>query len=99
MFKVSILKEAEIDIDDAFIWYEMNVAGLGFEFYETVNSSVLHVAENPFASEEIYKDIRRFVISKFPYGIYYKAVAKTKELQIIGVIHFKRSLKVLKKRI
>ena len=39
-FTVSILFEAEIDIDNAFIWYEMAQSGLGNDFFETVNKSV-----------------------------------------------------------
>lgn len=51
------------------------------------------------SSSEIYKGIRRFVIKKFPYGVYYKVNVENKEIQIIGVIHFKRSSKILRKRI
>lgn len=70
-YSVSILSEAEEDIDNAYIWYELRLIELGHKFYNSVEKSVLYISKNPFACEEIYKGIRRFVIKKFPYGIYY----------------------------
>ena len=98
-YHVLILSEAELDIDNAFIWYELNQIGLGNKFYESVNKSVHFIQSRPFSCAEMYKGIRRFVIRKFPYGIYYKVNIADKEIQIVGIIHFKRSLKVLRKRI
>jgi len=96
-YNVLILSEAEHDIDNAFIWYELNQIGLGNRFYESVDKSVHFISERPFSFFEIYKGIRRFVIKKFPYGVYYKVNVENKEIQIIGVIHFKRSSKILRK--
>ena len=98
-YKVSILSEAEHDLDDAFIWYELHQVGLGKRFYECVNESVQFLAENPLTFAEIYKSLRRALIKKFPYGIYYKAILETREIQIVGILHFGRDLKILKKRI
>ena len=36
-YNVLILSEAEHDLDDAFIWYELNQIGLGKRFYESVD--------------------------------------------------------------
>ena len=98
-YNVLILSEAELDIDNAFIWYELNQIGFGNRFYKSVDRSVHFISERPFSCSEIYKGIRRFVIKKFPYGVYYKVNVENKEIQIIGVIHFKRSSKILRKRI
>ena len=97
-YNVLILSEAELDIDNAFIWYELNQIGLGKRFYESVDKSVHFISERPFICAEIYKGLRRFVIKKFPYGIYYKVNLENREIQIVGVIHFKRSSKILRKR-
>ena len=98
-YNVLILSEAELDIDNAFIWYELNQIGLGKRFYESVDKSIYFISSRPFSCAEIYKGLRRFVIKKFPYGIYYKVILENKEIQIVGVIHFKRSLGLLRKRI
>lgn len=97
-YSVSILSEAEHDLDDAFIWYEFNQVGLGKRFYESVKESVRYLAENPLTFAEIYGGLRRALIKKFPYGIYYKVISETREIQIVGIIHFGRDLKILKNR-
>lgn len=98
-YSVSIYSEAEEDIDNAFVWYEQKQIGLGESFYKSINTSVTYISKNPFSCEEIYKDIRRFVIKKFPFGLYYSVNSKNKEIQIIALLHFKRSTKILGKRI
>jgi hypothetical protein len=97
-YSVVILLEAELDIEEAFIWYELNQIGLGRKFYASVDKSVHLISARPFGCAELYKGLRRFVIKKFPYGIYYNVNLEDKEIQIVGVIHFKRSLKVIRER-
>ena len=98
-FNVIILEEAEIDIEEAIIWYESAQIDLGNEFFKSIDESISFISINPQCSQEIYKEIRRFVIRKFPYGIYYKVNMLTTEIEIIGVIHFKRNVRILKRRI
>jgi len=97
-YNVSILSEAEVDIDNAYIWYELRQINLGYKFYKKVEESVQFISRNPYCCEDIYRGIRRFIIKKFPYGIYYKINFEYQEIQIIGVIHFKRSSHIIKKR-
>lgn len=98
-YKVSILSEAEHDLDDAYIWYVLHQAGLGKKFYDCVNDSVRYLAENSLTFAEIYKSFRRALIKRFPFGIYYKVILETKEIHIVGILHFGRDLKILKKRV
>ncbi|MEI6852143.1 MAG: type II toxin-antitoxin system RelE/ParE family toxin [Bacteroidota bacterium] len=97
-YQVTILSDAEQDISNAFVWYEMQQIGLGSSFYKTLDHSVSFISNNPLSCSVVYKNVRRFVIKKFPFGIYYDVNAAKMEIQIIGVFHFKRSSKVLRKR-
>ena len=97
-YDVVILTDAEHDIEDAFIWYEAQKLGLGNAFYKSVNDGVLFIAENPYSARAIFKNIRRLVIKKFPFGLYYKVNSRRKEIQMLGVIHFKRSPGTYQKR-
>lgn len=98
-YKVSILFEAEADIDNAYIWYESKQINLGNKFFMILEDSVDYIAKNPNCCTEIFKGTRRFVIKKFPYGIYCRVNIELKEIQIIGVIHFKRSIRLIKRRL
>ncbi|MBS1685376.1 MAG: type II toxin-antitoxin system RelE/ParE family toxin [Bacteroidetes bacterium] len=97
-YSVSILSEAEIDLDTAYIWYEARQIGLGDKFYESVNQSVQSIAKTPKIYQEVYKGYRRCVISKFPYGIYYQILPDIAEIRIVGIIHFKRDPEEMKRR-
>ena len=97
-FNVVILEEAEIDIDEAIIWYESAQIDLGNEFFLSIDESITFISSNPQCSQIIYKEIRRLVIRKFPYGIYYRVNLFNHEIEIIGVIHFKRNVRIMKQR-
>ena len=94
-YNVSILSEAEIDLDT----YETRQSGLGDRFFDSVNKSLLAISKSPMTYQEIYKGIRRCVIQKFPYGVYYKVLPDVAEIQVLGIVHFKRNPKVVKKRL
>jgi toxin ParE1/3/4 len=98
-YSVSILSEAELDIDNAYIWYELAQIDLGNKFYKKVDESIVFISNNPYSCQVIYKGIRRFVLKKFPYGVYYKVNFDQQEIQIVGEIHFKRSPKIIRQRI
>jgi toxin ParE1/3/4 len=98
-YTVSILAEAESDIDIAFVWYELKQPELGDLYFKIIDKSVQFISNNPFACQEVFKGIRRMVIKKFPYGIYYKVIPNKIVIQIIGVIHFQRGSKVIRNRI
>lgn len=58
-------------------------------FISEFEKSVADILENPRAWAEIETDIRRFVMHRFPYGIYY--FANTDFITILGVYHLSRA--------
>jgi hypothetical protein len=87
-YAVSILSEAEMELDEAYIWYESKQIDLGNKFFKVINDSVKYISSNPYACSEIYTGTRRFIVKKFPYGIYYKVNFALKEIRIVGILHF-----------
>jgi plasmid stabilization system protein ParE len=98
-FKVLVSDKAEQDIDYAHLWYEFEQVGLGKTFYDTIQEAITFIRQNPFSSKEILKGLRRYVLRKFPYGIYYQIDIEVYEIKIIGIIHFRRSPMIWKKRL
>jgi hypothetical protein len=98
-YNISILSEAELDLDNAYVWYEFHQIGLGNKFYKSIEKSINFISQNPFSSNEVYKRVRRFIIRKFPFGIYYKVNINLLEIQIICVLHFKRDTQLITQRI
>jgi toxin ParE1/3/4 len=97
IYEIRFRPEAENDIEDAAIWYESQRQGLGQLFLDEVQNSLQAIAENPLMYPAIYRNMRRTVIHKFPFVIFYRY--EEKEIIVFGVIHGSRSPKRWKTRI
>lgn len=62
---------AENDLRAAFEWYESQRAGLGDQFLTAVRERLEAIRRFPEANPIVYRDIRRAVVSRFPYLIFY----------------------------
>jgi plasmid stabilization system protein ParE len=83
-----IRPEAEQDIQDAFAWYETQSSQLGSEFVRAIDVSLSGIGRNPFAYAVIRKPIRRTLIRRFPFGIFY--VVDQDAIAVIACLHGKR---------
>ncbi len=88
--KVTFLKIAEAELDDAFEYYESVQNGLGFRFLTEVELSKARIQQFPFSYEEIGKYSRRCLVQKFPYGIIYQYMEQKKEILIVAISHLHR---------
>jgi plasmid stabilization system protein ParE len=87
---------AENDIQSAFEWYESQRAGLGEEFLTAVREKLEAVRDYPGANPIIYRDVRRAVVSRFPYLIFY--VARPTQVAVLAVLHHARNPAVWPRR-
>ncbi len=95
-YHLLIRPEAESDLAAAYRWYENKDAGLGEEFLRAVEASLLGIQKNPQTHQKIYKEIRRALTKRFPYGIFYLIDSDT--VSVIGVLHARRNPAVIKAR-
>jgi len=95
-YRLLIRPEAESDLAAAYSWYEGKDAGLGEEFLRTVEASLLGVQKNPQTHQKIYKEVRRALTKRFPYGIFYLIDNDT--VSVLGVLHARRDPAVIKAR-
>jgi len=65
---------AAADIEDAFLWYEAQRAGLGDEFLVAVDQALTTVGESPRLHGVVHRDIRRTKVRRFPYSVFYRIV-------------------------
>ncbi|PYS55032.1 MAG: hypothetical protein DMG13_05545 [Acidobacteria bacterium] len=79
---------AAAEIETAYRWYEKEREGLGSEFLEAVEKMVKAIAEDPERFPAIRKDIRRAVLRRFPYSIFYRIVSG--HVVVIACFHGKR---------
>lgn len=95
-YRLLIRPGAESDLAAAYRWYEDKDAGLGEEFLRTVEASLLGVQKNPQTHQKIYKEVRRALTKRFPYGIFYLIDNDT--VSVLGVLHARRDPGVIKSR-
>jgi plasmid stabilization system protein ParE len=92
-----ISPEAELDIQDAFDWYEQRDSGLGSEFVRAVDSCLTAIVRNPSAYPLIYEQVRRVLVRRFPYGVIY--ILEEGTITVIACFHTKRDPKQWQSRI
>ena len=63
--------EAERDIDEAYRWYVERGHGLGEEFLRALDAALQSIRRHPQAYPTVFEDIRRALLRKFPYGVFY----------------------------
>ena len=96
MTSVIFAAEAEADALDAFAWYEDQRAGLGAQFRDALDVAVSRIADAPLAYAVQYRDLRRVLVRRFPYAIYYRVYPAA--VVIVAVLHGRRHPRVWQRR-
>ncbi len=96
MKRLIILPYAEKDINESITYFKEKTNGLEEVFIEQIDSSFNEILNNPEAFPIAKYDIRKFVINKFPFCIYY--IERDNALYILAVFHDKRNPKDWYKR-
>jgi toxin ParE1/3/4 len=94
--KVILREEARSEVLDAFAWYEERRSGLGVEFRDALDATVARVLRHPLAYAAGDRGLRRALISRFPYAVYFRIYPDA--MVIVGVMHGRRHPKLLKTR-
>jgi len=83
-----IRPEAEVDLTEANGWYEQQREGLSNEFRICIEEAMDRIDRMPELHAPIYRGIRRCLVRRFPYAIFY-SIEETRIL-VIGVMHARR---------
>ncbi len=88
MIPVIISSEAEADLTQAYQWYEEQVEDLGSEFLRCVEACIQSIARSPKIYQKVHKNIRRALVLRFPYGIFFFEEAN--HIRVVAVFHARR---------
>ena len=77
------------ELDEAYRWYELQKPGLGDEFLDCIDEMLNRVCVMPEASPIVYRDVRRAVVKRFPYAIYYRIVSS--RIIVTAIFHSRRN--------
>ena len=88
MYTLSFKPEVYDDIKNAYQWYESQCVGLGEDFLLTLEESYAKITGTPKLYQDIYKNVRRKLVRRFPYGIFF--VLRDNEVIVIAIMHTRR---------
>jgi plasmid stabilization system protein ParE len=97
MIPIVVEPEAELDIVDAYDWYEAQRAGLGERFLTAVRECLDRVQEEPLAFPTVEHGVRRALLRTFPYSVLY--LARADLVIVVACFHGRRDPSVWKKRV
>lgn len=76
------------DVERAFAWYEEQRPGLGGQFRDALSNTLSLVASNPESNPIVRSRIRRTVLKRFPYLVFY--VVEPNEIVVLACMHASR---------
>jgi plasmid stabilization system protein ParE len=88
--------EARSEALDAFHWYEERRQGLGAAFRVELDAAIDGVASGPESFPIHYRDLRRVLVRRFPYAVYYRIYPEL--VIVVAVFHGKRNPSELRRR-
>jgi hypothetical protein len=95
--KTNFHPEAEEELNNAIDFYESKELGLGIDFAIDIKKAIVRIEKYPMAWTIFEGEIRRSLLSRFPYGILY--VVKESEIYILAIMHLRRNPEYWKSRV
>ncbi len=89
MLRVVFRTSAGVQVADAQAWYDKQRQGLGAEFARSLESAISRVARNPMAAPVVHQDVRRVLLKRFPYSVFY--IAESDALIVLSCMHTRRA--------
>ncbi|MBU2510409.1 type II toxin-antitoxin system RelE/ParE family toxin [bacterium] len=96
-YTLRFLPEIEDDLFNAYSWYESKSKGLGEEFIRLFYALSSEISRNPLMYQKIHGEIRRKLLRRFPYGIYFITVDDI--VKIVGLFNCARNPKTTFKKL
>ena len=87
-YRVIVRPEAAREVQGAFDWYGGRSEGLGLEFLRAADACLASVRRNPSAFPKVHKDVRRVLMRKFPYALFY--LFEEESIVAVACFHAKR---------
>jgi plasmid stabilization system protein ParE len=94
--KIDISSDAEIDLEEAFWFYERQATGLGAHFRKCISSDIESLGDYAGIHEKAY-GYHRSLSKRFPYAIYYETDGRS--VLIVAVLDQRRNPSWIERRL
>jgi plasmid stabilization system protein ParE len=80
--------EAETELIEATRFYEERVPDLGAQFLDSIERAIGVIRDAPERRRIIDSDVRRYLMPRFPFAIYYRVLAD--QIRVLAIKHHSR---------
>ncbi|OYT16930.1 MAG: hypothetical protein B7C24_05225 [Bacteroidetes bacterium 4572_77] len=96
-FSTELSDEAEADFDKSYEFYYQDSPKVADTLFIRINLSFENIKQNPKSFPVAHKDVRKYVVKKFPFVIYYRIVDAV--IQVAAIFHTSRNSEIWDERI
>jgi len=94
---VIVLPAAELDLAEAFAWYESQRPGLGRGFLDEAEIVFRRISEFPLVFPAVEDVVRRGLLKRFPFAVYF--LPEAAGVKVYAVLHHRREPGIWKQRL
>jgi plasmid stabilization system protein ParE len=76
--------EAELELIEAAVHYELQVPGLGERFEAEVRHATDLLRDHPEIGHPVDPDLRQFVLHRFPFTLYYSVTSDVLRIEVVA---------------
>jgi toxin ParE1/3/4 len=87
-YRLLVRKQAKLDLRQAVRWYDQQQYGLGRELVEQADAALERIADNPTQYQVVHRNVRRAILRRFPYGIFYWIDGA--DIVVFAIVHLHR---------
>jgi len=81
---------SDLAVEQAFeieSYYDAQMPGLGGEFLDYLFACYLGLESNPSRWQILHQDIRRALVDRFPYSVFYRIKETDQKVEVLTVLH------------
>ena len=80
--------QADLDVAATYQWHGNEQAGVGLEFPDELRATYGRIADGPFKHQDLRSGIRRALLRRFPYAVYF--AVESDVVVVPAILHVSR---------
>jgi plasmid stabilization system protein ParE len=88
--------EVREELNEAYNWYENQRSGLGDDFLDCIDETLKRICQMLESCPIVYRDVRRAIVHRFPYAVYYRIISS--RIIVTAIFHGHRNPKAWQTR-
>jgi plasmid stabilization system protein ParE len=96
-FKIELSEDAESDFEKSYEYYLGENSKVADLFYKKIDYCLHTIKQNPYSYSVAYKHIRKYIVKKYPFVIYY--IIEDSIVRVVAIFHSSRNPEIWNERI